>query len=94
MNAKRSFAPVPSVIAEMAANAPGGTAAQPQEAPAAAPRKLPVKDSTKAMSVNMPKGIYDQLRDFWKLTDIPMTQVMVDGTIAELARLKKLHSIE
>lgn len=94
MNAKRSFAPVPDFVAKMAADAPGAT---PENAPAQAPQpaapafKLPVKASTKSMSVNMPKEVYDELRDYWKLTDVPMTDVIVAGTIAELARRKKHH---
>jgi hypothetical protein len=41
----------------------------------------------------MPKDVYDRLRDFWKLTDIPMTDVIVQGTIKELARLSKEHGV-
>jgi hypothetical protein len=76
---------IPDSIERMAREAAG-------EAPPARP-KFPVKDSTKTMSVNMPKAVYDQLREFMKLTDIAMSEVIVAGTIAELARLKKQHKI-
>jgi hypothetical protein len=88
MTKPAAFSAVPDAIERMAREAAGES-----EAPTQGGRKLPVKASTKAMSVNMPKDVYDRLRDFWKLTDIPMTDVIVQGTIKELARLSKEHGV-
>ncbi|MBN3839256.1 hypothetical protein [Burkholderia sp. Ac-20349] len=55
--------------------------------------KLPVKEATQTMSLKVPKSLYDDMRDFAKLTDIPMSHVLVEGARAELARLKKRYGI-
>jgi hypothetical protein len=68
-----------------------------EAAPAVAPGtpfKLPVKDATQTMSLKMPKALYDELRNFKKLTDIDMSVVLVDGARKELARLKKHYGLE
>jgi hypothetical protein len=91
MGKPEGFSAVPDAIERMAREAAG----EPTT-PAVAPLrpKLPVKESTKAMSVNVPKPLYDDLRNFMKLTDIPMTAVIIEGMRKELERLKKLHQIE
>jgi hypothetical protein len=55
---------------------------------------FPRRDAKQTVNLRMPKDLYDEMRDFWRMTDIPMTEVMVAGTRAELARLKKLHKID
>jgi hypothetical protein len=57
-------------------------------------RPLPVKEATKTMSLNVPKSFYDDLRNFMKLTDITMTDVLVAGGRKELERLKKHYGID
>jgi hypothetical protein len=56
------------------------------------PTQRPVfreREATQKMTVNMPKGLYEELRAYMKLTDIPMSDVLVEGARRELARLKK-----
>lgn len=105
MNPKHAgFAPVPDAIAKMAAAAPGGS---PAPAPTPAPTtpaaaletvkasfQLPVREAMQSMNVKVPKTIYDDLRNFMKLTDIPMSEVIVEGARKELALLKKKHGLE
>jgi hypothetical protein len=100
---KRSFAAVPDFINKMAAEAPGGREVvaptqveSPQQTELKAPEvrqeARPVfreRDATQKMTVNMPKGLYEELRAYMKLTDIPMSDVIVEGARRELARLKK-----
>lgn len=87
----------PPAAAEAPKAAPAAAPAAPQ-APAAesapAAIRLPVREASQTMSLKCPKSLYDELRDFMKLTDIPMTQVMVDGARKELALLKKKFGIE
>lgn len=86
MQKPEDFNPVPDVIERMAREAAG----KPPE-----PRRaLPVKEATKTMSLNVPKPLYDDLRNFMKLTDITMTDVLVAGGRKELERLKKHYGIE
>ncbi|WP_250519511.1 hypothetical protein [Caballeronia sp. NCTM1] len=47
------------------------------------------KPSTEKMSVNMPKDLYEALRAYMKLTDISMSEVIVEGARRELARRKR-----
>ena len=47
------------------------------------------RNSTQRMAVNMPKDLYEELRAFMKLTDIPMSDILVDGARRELARRKR-----
>jgi hypothetical protein len=47
------------------------------------------KPSTEKMSVNMPKDLYEALRAYMKLTDVPMSEVIVEGARRELARRKR-----
>jgi hypothetical protein len=55
---------------------------------------LPRRRQPKAtMNLRVPLDFYDELRDFTKQTDIPMTEVLVDGARTELARLKKKYGI-
>jgi len=95
MSTKRSFAsvPVPDFVAKMASEAPGGEPIAPtsQQMPQPAqPTLFREREATQKMTVNMPKGLYEELRAFMKLTDIPMSDVLVEGARRELARLKKL----
>jgi hypothetical protein len=104
MSAKREFAAVPDFVQKMAENAPGGATVAPKvvEAPLSAERVLEPRqdtrpmfrerEATQKMTVNMPKGLYEELRAFMKLTDIPMSDVLVEGARRELARLKRQDS--
>ncbi|HDR9259602.1 TPA: hypothetical protein QDB21_005624 [Burkholderia vietnamiensis] len=66
-----------------------------QPAPAATPAlKLPVREASQTMSLKVPKSLYDELRNFAKLTDIPMSEVLVEGARKELASLKKKYGLE
>lgn len=47
------------------------------------------RDAMQKMSVNMPKDLYEELRAHMKLTDVPMSDVLVEGARRELARLRK-----
>jgi hypothetical protein len=47
------------------------------------------KPPSEKMSVNMPKDLYEALRAYMKLTDIPMSEVIVEGARRELARRKR-----
>ncbi|GJH22437.1 hypothetical protein CBA19CS22_37865 [Caballeronia novacaledonica] len=47
------------------------------------------KPPSEKMSVNMPKDLYEALRAYMKLTDIPMSDVIVEGARRELARRKR-----
>jgi hypothetical protein len=47
------------------------------------------RDSTQRMAVNMPKSLYEELRAFMKLTDTPMSDLLVEGARRELARRKQ-----
>lgn len=69
-------------------------AADPQAAavPAAA-LKLPVREATQTMSLKVPKSLYDELRNFMKMTDIPMSEILVEGARKELAHQKKKYGI-
>jgi hypothetical protein len=103
MNTKRTFAGVPDAIAKMAAEAPGGSAAMPAPETMPATRTAepqaasdllarPMfreREATQKMTVNMPKGLYEELRAYMKLTDTPMSDVLVEGARRELARLRK-----
>lgn len=86
MSKPEAFSGVPDVIERMAREA-AGEASHP-------PMALPVKEATKTMSLNVPKPFYDDLRNFMKLTDITMTDVLVAGGRKELERLKKQYGIE
>ena len=98
MSTKRSFAAVPDFVAKMAAEAPGGDVIAPPESQPAAqleptqPAPRPVfreREATQRMTVNVPKDLYEELRAYMKLTDVPMSEVLIDGVRRELARLKK-----
>lgn len=86
MEKPEPFNAVPDAIERMAREA-AGDRPQPR-------RALPVKEATKTMSLNVPKPLYDDLRNFMKLTDITMTDVLVAGGRKELERLKKQYGIE
>lgn len=122
MAEKRTFAPVPDFMAEMAAKTPGGkpietapesstlvtgvtgdtnspVAPNPVPAPVSVPVPMQLQEARplfrereafQKMSLNMPKGLYEELRTYMKLTDIPMSDIIVEATRRELARLKKL----
>jgi hypothetical protein len=47
------------------------------------------REATQKMTVNMPKGLYEELRVYMKLHDVPMSDVLVEGARRELARLRK-----
>jgi hypothetical protein len=47
------------------------------------------REATQKMTVNMPKDLYEELRAYMKLTDVPMSDVLVEGARRELARLRK-----
>jgi hypothetical protein len=68
--------------------------------PEAAPKPAPVapraerpgfkeREAMQKMTVNMPKDLYEELRVHMKLTDMPMSVVLVEGARRELARLRK-----
>jgi hypothetical protein len=110
VTAKRAFAgvpPVPDFITKLAAEAPGGdkapvAAPQPPAEPVVPPEAVekpqrpgrPRREASQTMSVKVPKGMYDELREFWKDTDITMTEVLVEGGRKELARLKAKYGID
>ena len=105
MNAKREFAATPEATAtpdflqNMASKAAGPhAAAQPPQAAKQIEQEQegrearPIfreRESTQRMTVNMPKGLYEEMRAYMKLTDIPMSEILIDGARRELARLKK-----
>lgn len=99
---KPTFSQMPvEAVEEMAKKAPGGSEAVPatkpaaeSAAPATSSLRLPVRVATQTMSFKVPKEVYDELRNFAKLTDIPMKDVMVEGARKELALLKKKFGIE
>lgn len=88
---KRSFAAVPDFITKLANETPG----QEEQLPSLAPThevqaSAPVfreRDATQKMTVNMPKQLYEQLRAYMKLTDVPMSDILVEGARRELERL-------
>lgn len=86
MPKSEGFSAVPDAIQRMAQEA-AGEAPQPRMA-------LPVKEATKTMSLNVPKALYDDLRNFMKMTDITMTDVLVAGGRKELEHLKKKYGLE
>lgn len=45
------------------------------------------------MSLKVPKSFYEELRTFKKLSDIDMTEVMIEGGRKELAALKKKYGL-
>jgi hypothetical protein len=47
------------------------------------------RETFQKMTVNMPKALYEELRAYMKLTDVPMSDVLVEGARRELARLRK-----
>jgi hypothetical protein len=47
------------------------------------------REAFQKMTVNMPKSLYEELRAYMKLTDVPMSDVLVEGARRELARLRK-----
>lgn len=47
------------------------------------------RNSTQRMAVNMPKDLYEEMRAFMKLTDTPMSELLVEGARRELARRKQ-----
>jgi predicted GIY-YIG superfamily endonuclease len=49
------------------------------------------RDATQKMSINVPKDFYDELRAHMKLTDTPMSDILIDGARRELDRLKKTY---
>jgi hypothetical protein len=102
--------PIPSGIESMARRAPGGaevleapteglTRAPDSVTPSAPPEPaqqpmFPRREAKQNMNLRMPKSLYDEMRDFMKLTDIPMTEILVEGARNELARLKKKYGID
>jgi hypothetical protein len=56
--------------------------------------RLPVREPSQSMHLKVPKSLYDDLRNFMKLTDISMTEVMVEGARKELAALRRKHGLE
>lgn len=89
---KKTFAEVPASIARMAAEAPGGELSSTlapvvQDVQLAAP-VFRERDATQKMTVNMPKDLYEELRAYMKLSDVPMSDILVEGARRELARRK------
>lgn len=52
---------------------------------------LPKREAWQQMNIKVPKELYDDLRDYMKLTDTPMSHVLIEGGRKELAALKKKH---
>ena len=95
MSTKPQFAPIPASLAKMVAETPEGIAASQSPAPTPvvpAQEAKPLfreKEAFQKMSINMPKALYEDLRAYMKMTDIPMSDVIVEGAHQQLARLKK-----
>lgn len=101
---KRSFAGVPAFVQEMAQQTPGGSGTSVSETPMAPAVPSPPlaqhevqeahpifkeRDATQKMTVNMPKDLYEELRAYMKLTDTPMSDLLVEGARKELALRKR-----
>jgi hypothetical protein len=79
-----------SMVDSFASGATSITAPNPEErAPDEARPMFREKPPSEKMSVNMPKDLYEALRAYMKLTDIPMSEVIVEGARRELARRKR-----
>jgi hypothetical protein len=96
MNAKREFAAVPDFLQNMAEKTPGGqalsaAAPEPKEKTEVEVYGQPVfreRPAFQKMSVNMPKDLYEELRAYMKITDVSMSDVVINGARRELKRLK------
>ena len=55
---------------------------------------FPRREAKQTVNMRMPKDLYDELRDFWRMTDISMTSVIVEGARKELAALKKKYGLD
>lgn len=106
MSAKRSFASVPGVpdfVTKLAQAAPGGEALIPNEPEKEEGAITPIQEARplfrerqafQKMTVNMPKELYEELRVYMKQTDVPMSDVLVEGARRELARLKSQQGVD
>lgn len=92
-------APLRPPVVNFIESAPGGVPPKADE-PAGEPQGTAARpafrerEATRNMSLNVPKSLYEDLRAYMKLTDTPMTEVLVEGAKKELARLKKQYGIE
>ncbi|RKP44703.1 hypothetical protein D7S86_27115 [Pararobbsia silviterrae] len=65
---------------------------EPQDDPLPIPRRRSV--ATTPFQTRLPVDLHEELRDFWKATDIPMSEVIIAGTRDKLAALKKKYGLE
>jgi hypothetical protein len=71
---------------------PDVTVAPPQvPVPQIPSRRAP---PTRPANVRIPEALHEELRQFWKDTDIPMSEVIIEGTRQRLAELKKQYGME
>jgi hypothetical protein len=66
-------------------------AAVPAPVPQIPSRRAP---PTRPANVRIPEALHEELRQFWKDTDIPMSEVIIEGTRQRLAELKKQYGME
>jgi hypothetical protein len=52
------------------------------------------KEPTQTMNLRVPLSLFTELREFMRKSEIPMTEVMVEGARKELAALKKKYGID
>jgi hypothetical protein len=64
--------------------------AEARMAPQIPSRRAP---PTRPANVRIPVDLHEELRQFWKDTDIPMSEVMIEGTRERLAKLKKQYGL-
>lgn len=104
-----SVAPTSVSANEPLARAPAQEPVKPTEPAAVVPAKPPVAAHTPApvpqipsrrapptrpANVRIPEALHEELRQFWKDTDIPMSEVIIEGTRQRLAELKKQYGME
>ena len=85
MVTKPGFAPMPEVVSRLAGEL---TSHEPRKEEYRAAPLFKEKPPSEKMSVNMPKDLYEELRAYMKLSDVPMSDVIVEGARRELARRK------
>lgn len=73
------------------AKQPSAAVAPQAQAPLIPSRRRP---PTRPSNVRIPETLHEELRQFMKDTDIPMTEVIIEGTRQRLAELKKLYGLE
>jgi hypothetical protein len=67
---------------------------QPEAAQVEHPTFPVRRQASQAVNLRAPLALYEEIRQFSKLSDIPITEIFVEGARRELARLKKLYGVE